>query len=370
MKLLKNSIVMLLATTLLCMSVPGNGSCAADKPARPSISVKSVNETDAKITIKATEGALGYRIYMKSPSRPRYSMIKTLNLDGTVKRTYTVTGLSEGQYYFKVMAYSKVNGKMVWSSFSKVKELTINKPASVVVSDYSKAKTGDIILFGSYEQDNDLSNGKEPIEWIVLSNSMSSRGTVLYLMSKYALDCKLYNETSVDITWENCTLRKWLNNDFYNEAFNNSEKLMVLISVLKNDDNPDWGTPGGNNTDDKVFLPSIADMINTDYGFIGSYAHNDRDKTINRRCAPTAYAKAQGVYTNADYEHFTADGEEACWWWLRSPGSYADDAAGVFPDGIVDYYGGSVDGDGYVDDECLIPLISEGVRPAIKIILK
>ena len=34
--------------------------------------------------------------------------------------------------------------------------------------DFSSISIGEYFAFGVYEQDNDLTNGKEPIEWLVL----------------------------------------------------------------------------------------------------------------------------------------------------------------------------------------------------------
>ncbi|MDY6017558.1 MAG: TIR domain-containing protein, partial [Oscillospiraceae bacterium] len=76
------------------------------------------------------------------------------------------------------------------------------------------AKAGDYVFFGAYEQDNSASNGKEHIEWLVLE---VKDGKAL-VISKYALDCKQYNTNYTDVTWEACTLRRWLNNDFINAA--------------------------------------------------------------------------------------------------------------------------------------------------------
>lgn len=71
------------------------------------------------------------------------------------------------------------------------------------------------IIFGVYEQDGDLTNGPEPIEWEVLGTD--SNGTLL--VSRYILDCQPYNTEYVDVTWETCSLRAWLNDDFLNTAF-------------------------------------------------------------------------------------------------------------------------------------------------------
>ena len=73
-------------------------------------------------------------------------------------------------------------------------------------------KVGHYVSFGKYEQDNNTSNGKEKIEWLVLE---VKDGKAL-VISKYALDCKPYNTSSTNVTWETCSLRNWLNNDFIN----------------------------------------------------------------------------------------------------------------------------------------------------------
>lgn len=67
------------------------------------------------------------------------------------------------------------------------------------------AAVGDIVTFGSYEQDNDLENGMEPVEWYVLDKE-DGEAT---LMSVYLLDWQSYNEDFIDMTWEDCTLRSW-----------------------------------------------------------------------------------------------------------------------------------------------------------------
>ena len=78
------------------------------------------------------------------------------------------------------------------------------------------ASENDVITFGSYELDGDTSNGAEPIEWEVLAERED--GAKL-LVSKYLLTSMPYNEKLEDITWEECTLRSWLNEEFYEQAF-------------------------------------------------------------------------------------------------------------------------------------------------------
>ena len=319
---------------------------ASTKPAKPVISLESAkDDTAVKVTIEATTGAKGYRIYMKAESDKKYKKVKTVKKDGTTPRSVTITGLSAGKYSFKVKAYSKASGKTVWGSYSKVKSITLQDTGTNAgitdTSGFREAKTGDIIVFGSYEQDNNTKNGKEPIEWIVLSND----GKELFVVSKYVLDCQPYYTEFIDITWEECTLRKWLNDDFYNAAFSTLDKKLIKTTKVKNNDHPDCGTKGGNDTNDNVFLLSLEDVVNTAYGFNSGYYESD----IARRCAATAYAKAQGVETYDEEAeegegYATADLEPTCSWGLRSPGLSANRACSVDFDGYVNSNGFSVKG--------------------------
>ena len=193
------------------------------------------------------------------------------------------------------------------------------------------AEVGDYVTFGTYEQDNDLENGAEAIEWLVLEKK---DGKAL-LLSKYALDAKPYNEEYVDVTWENCTLRSWLNNEFYRTAFSEKERASIAEILVRNADNPECGTEGGTDTRDKVFLLSIEEVTNYFDSAPGAY-------DPARRAKVTEYAKAQGgwAYSEAEYGYYeTTEYDGNGWWWLRSPGFYSDLAAVVYDFGNVLRYG-------------------------------
>ena len=176
---------------------------------------------------------------------------------------------------------------------------------------------GETVFFGSYEQDNIVANGPEPIEWIVLE---VEDGKAL-LVSRYALDCKPYHREDTPVTWETCSLRTWLNKNFLREAFSGEEQGLIASYECYADDNPDYGTDPGNDTQDKVFLLSIPEV---EY-----YFETDED----RRCYGTVYCYAQGAH---EY------GEGTCWWWLRTPGEDQDSAATVKGEGKIDVVGGAV----------------------------
>ena len=197
----------------------------------------------------------------------------------------------------------------------------------------SEAKTasfrtvGNIVKFGRYEQDNDTENGPEEIEWIVLD----TEGNKALLLSKYGLDCKQYNKAYVAVTWETCTLRAWLNDEFLKEAFTEEEQAAIPVTEVDNSQSQGyskWDTTGGNNTQDKVFLLSCAEA--------NKYLDITWDNIENykARVVPTAYALAQGASTNREMWK-TADGELAGRWWLRSAGRHQHRAAFVYGAGAL-----------------------------------
>ena len=177
------------------------------------------------------------------------------------------------------------------------------------------AQVGDTVLFGSYEQDNNRSNGKEDIEWLILAKD----GHQALVISKYALDCQPYNTSYTAVTWETCSLRRWLNETFIGNALSPSQQKMIQSTIIKADKNPSYGTSPGHDTTDKVFLLSIPE--------VNSYF----DSQTARECEPTSYAVALGTYIDRE--------ENKCTWWLRSPGRDPDLAATIISNGWVREYG-------------------------------
>ena len=174
------------------------------------------------------------------------------------------------------------------------------------------SKVGDIVYFGTYEQDNNTSNGKENIEWLVLAKE---KNRVLVISYK-ALDYQKYNSSETSVTWETCTLRKWLNNDFINAAFTAEERAKIPTVTVSADKNPEYDTDPGNATKDRVFLLSIVEAEK----YFASYL----------MCIPTEYAISKGAgngYTD---------------WQLRSPGENRLSAAWACEYGVIEQ-GSSVD---------------------------
>ncbi len=196
---------------------------------------------------------------------------------------------------------------------------------------------GSYVTFGHYEQDADESNGPEPIEWLVLDYDAADNRALL--ISRYGLDAKPYNEKPTSITWEKCTLRKWLNQDFLNKAFIATEQSAILLTNVNNSWSQGyniWSSNGGNNTRDMIFLLSYAEA-NKYFGVT-----QEDTKNMKSRVEPTAYALKNGAWTITG--NMTADGTVAGCWWLRSPGYSNYGAAYVYNNGSLSFISvGNVD---------------------------
>lgn len=216
---------------------------------------------------------------------------------------------------------------------------------------YLNAKPGEIITLGSYPHTAD-GDDVTPIKWRVMQNS----GSELLILSEYILDCKRYHGKSaeikwrdcVDITWSECDLRKWLNNEFYDIAFTTAEKKFIKTTYCTDngENSPD--------TEDKIFLLSVNEI---------KYLSDIRGKDL-RRAVGTDFAKTRKtdgcslyVYdkTNKD-NYIIRNGEEfgCSWWWLRTQGNKPSRAYFIGTNCSVRSYANNSNA-------------RDGVRPALKI---
>ena len=236
-------------------------------------------------------------------------------------------------------------------------------------------KAGDSLTFGSYPQDEN-SDTPSPLTWLILE----IKGDAVFLLSQYVLEPYPYHPERVSITWERSNVRSYLNglgaahndsgmnhdaNGFIDKAFTAEERQWIKEVTNKNP-NSRWNEniPGGNDTQDKVFLLSHDEVL--------QYFPTRKSQVAS----PTAYAihPPEGSGRNNLYTcQVTCSGEDSCstsscnnngtdvqtcsnvqcgsHWWLRSPGGYPYSAADVDVDGVLHSH--------------IVPHDSLGLRPAL-----
>lgn len=177
---------------------------------------------------------------------------------------------------------------------------------------------GDIISFGTYEQDQQ--SGADPIEWQVLA---IENGRAL-LLSRYGLAAKMFHHEPADITWEDSDLRTWLNGSFYNSSFTSAEKAVIQKVPSSDPCGPDHTTEDENDAQDHIFLLSIEEAE--------KYLLTDS----SRQCEAAYLAQQNGAQVNSDGYSL---------WWLRSPGRGGKSTAYVFTDGDFSRRGSFVNND-------------------------
>lgn len=180
---------------------------------------------------------------------------------------------------------------------------------------YSDAQIGDIIQFGG-------------CDWLVLD----VQGTAALILSDALVERRAYNTALADVTWETCDLRTYLNGEFYN-SFSTNDKSRIVETNVINSDNPWYGTSGGNDTNDKIFVLSLDEVIQY-FGDSGEIQN-----------------KSDNGFLFDEYNETRKAYLEVCW--LRSPGGLASLAT------IVDTKGSI----GVVGIEVYGP--NGGVRPAM-----
>ncbi len=148
---------------------------------------------------------------------------------------------------------------------------------------------GEIFLkFGSYEQDNYIEAGKEPIEWKVLA----IKSDRMLVLSVRGLDAPRFNPRDCS----GSEIRRWLNETFANSAFTSAEKSRMAPFDDLYDRN-------SRNTGDLVSLLSASEVT--------EYFPKESDRIVY----PTRYAKARGAETYSGSENEAGNG--AGRWWLQ-----------------------------------------------------
>ncbi len=195
-------------------------------------------------------------------------------------------------------------------------------------------KIDSIISFGGYN-------------WRVLDTQNNSA----LIITEDIIEQRSYHDAYKDITWADCSLRKYLNGEFYNK-FTEADKLRIIPVINKNPDNEWYGAKGGEDTKDSVFLLSTEEVCK----YFGDSSSKLQNKGKNQRY----------WFERKDENNIKRlaklQGKEWCWWWwLRSPGRVNVKAVYIFgTDGNIGIQGNNILKGNISDGKC-----TGGVRPAL-----
>ena len=257
------------------------------------------------------------------------------------------------------------DGNMEPSDYMKYADIKLGgeKYRVVTFSEYRPHNTGyNSSTSNSYQDDNGYYTGNtyyfkyEPLKWRILD---AVTGLVV---CESIIDSQAYNnyilrgvdacwgdsdKTHYANNWEYCSLREWLNNEFYNTAFSKTQQDRIKELTRENKSRHS-SKYDSNSTSDKITLLSFWDALNTSYGFSSSYSTYD----TARNHKGTDYAKCQGLDLRSDFDDKYNGFSD---WWLRTPGFYTNSPCFIINGRVSDY-------------GCDVNYTSKGVVPALNLI--
>ncbi len=192
--------------------------------------------------------------------------------------------------------------------------------------------TGSLFPFGGFE-------------WRLLA--LQDRRALL--ISEYILEQRPYHDAYIETTWADCSLRRYLNGTFF-DRFSEADHAAVLPVLNKNDDNQWYGTKGGEDTLDRIFLLSLEEAC-TCFG-------DSRDKLFHPKLNQRYWFERKDE--NNVNRMAGRQGEGWSWWWLRSPGRVGVKAVYIHGDGNIGIQGNNILKGNIGDGRCI-----GGVRPAL-----
>ena len=235
-----------------------------------------------KVNVALTESANGFKVKTEDGDEVAY----TVNDKNTVDDLTTVAECTaaEGKKNTDI-TFTKTGTAAYAGTYTDTLTFGISVENAAQANPYAANNVGDVVTFGSYD-------------WYIIGKSDNG----VTLLMKEDLMTKAYNDNCINVTWATCSLRTYLNGEFYN-SFSDKDKAKIVSTHNSNLKNPDFNTSGGNDTEDYIYLLSIAE----------------------------AKALDNSIRANSS------------WWWLRSPGRYPHYAAVVNDDGSVGTSGLSVE---------------------------
>jgi len=182
-------------------------------------------------------------------------------------------------------------------------------------------------------------------------NILDIKNNAALIITEGIIEHRRYHDAYEEITWAECSLRKYLNGEFY-DRFSAVDQSRIIPVINKNLDNQWYGSRGGEDTEDRIFLLSLEEVSCKYFGDSSSKLYNPgknqrywferKDENNSKRIAVNN--KEEWYY----------------WWWLRSPGRVNKKAVYMFPNGNIGIQGNNIFKGNIAEGEC-----RGGIRPAL-----
>lgn len=181
-------------------------------------------------------------------------------------------------------------------------------PQPTLREEILNTRIGKTFFFGRYEQNEDT-DGDEPIEWIVLAKEDNR----MLVISKYGLNAQPYNLSGEKTYWNSSSIRNWLQDEFYEYAFSEDEKTHILLTENDADHDTDTKSYQGYDSSDYVFLLSVTE-------FNEHIKNNASVSPEDRYCEPVP---------NISDKVEKVNNPRYCWWWLRTTAMKGENAYSI-----------------------------------------
>lgn len=242
---------------------------------------------------------------------------------GTMGRPFGILQAGDGS--FEIVDLTIQNVSYTKDVDPALEHTDISGPTVATSSlNYKTYVTWSLVNFGTYALQAD--GGTGPIEWRVLE--FDPANDLIVLMANKALFSMAYEPTMFGATWESSALRSYLNKDFMNDAFDAKQQTTILPVTLDNSGSGSSHSLGGASTTDNVYVLSVNEMNNPKYGLYGGDTTNSVIET--RQFEATEATLANKNLTKKKYA-----GQTFVNYFLRTPGYYQYDVAGVAPNGLL-----------------------------------
>ncbi|MFT4106269.1 MAG: DUF6273 domain-containing protein [Lacrimispora sp.] len=198
-----------------------------------------------------------------------------------------------------------------------------------------KLRIGEKMVFGEYE-----------------CRILDIQDDKALIITEYIIEQRSYHDAYRDITWADCSLRRYLNGEFYNK-FSETDRLRIIPVLNKNNDNEWYGTSGGADTVDSIFLLSVEESTCKYFGDSSSKLYH---KGKNQRY----WFERKDENNSERISRLNDENGEIHWWWLRSPGRVGVKTVYIHGDGNIGIQGNHILKGNLSDGRC-----TGGVRPAL-----